>query len=276
MIERQEKVSFQEKFLFEEEILAALKFLNSISENCGTKMVLKGGAVRDRLARFYHGINLTSKDYDFFVLDKINLVIENIVKNDGIVVERRRRKGTPAFKFLLLDLAPSIEFEIGVLLGGDAYGKNIDFEKIIENDARRTDFDVNAISLDLSSLSTSLEYKVYDPLRGEEAIKNRLVSAISPVSFYHNPENIFRGIKAADRLRANLSDQTLQAMGRFASRLEKVPRDFLWANLRPILESPNSKELWHLMQSLGVIKVIFSNQESITLAEAQAFVESQK
>lgn len=261
MKEQREKISFREKLCFDEDVLAALKLLNSVSEACGTKIVLKGGVIRDQLARFYHGVNLDSKDYDLFVLDRINLVMGELIKKGGKLIERRRRKGTSAFKFLLPDLVKDAKFELGVLLGGDAYGKTIDFNQVIENDARRTDFDVNAISLDLSTLTSGSGYRIYDPLNGEEAIKNRVISVVSPTSFYHNPENILRGIKIADRLQANLSNQTLQSIERYAPRLQRIPRDFLLANLAPIVESPNSEDLWVLMEKLGVIKAIFPSQE---------------
>lgn len=241
---------------------AAIKFWTNVVRNAKTQGFIKGGFLRDKIASYERGLNLIPKDLDILVVDSINRIALVASQNGANIVERRRRKGTPVFRFTHVEF-PDLDVEMGVALGSEY--DTASFASIRRDDALMSDLNVNAMSLVLGDPL----HAIYDPLDGINAIRMGEVSLTGQSVLYRNPENIFRAIRIADRIDCKLNDWSLDLIATNAQVVERIKRQFLLVQIKPILDSPNAESNWNLLKSLGVIRYAFPEDPNITVEEVR-------
>lgn len=248
----------------------AMNYWGQIIDIAGTNGILKGGFIRDKLASKIIGINIEPRDIDILVVGRVNLVTSVAVDSGAVILERRRRKGTPVFKFELQNLL-DLDFEIGVMMGNaDEYG-TATFESIRESDAFFTDLDVNAMSMRINPDGRLTDF--YDPHDGVSALSRGEISLVDYKSLYRNPENVFRTIRIADKIGCSLSNETQAIVTEHAAVVKKLEREFLLKQIRPILLSQNSVVLWRAMERYGIIEHLLPEERPITYAKALKLIE---
>lgn len=234
---------------------------SQIFQEADTYGYIKGGYVRDLVSNLVRDTRLEPKDVDLLVTGKINKVAGRVTARGGQIVERRRRKGTPVFRFKL-PAFPETDFELGVALADShSYGTISDGELRIQ-EAGRSDFDVNSMSIGLGN------FDLVDPYGAVEAIQRGEMSLIDPRSLYRNPENILRGFKIKDKLGVNFSDDTKAQLIKHGAVLSRIKRPYLDSQMFPILTSANASTIWDEMTEFSVTQHLLQGQIH-SLREAQ-------
>ncbi|PIS14544.1 hypothetical protein COT64_02045 [Candidatus Shapirobacteria bacterium CG09_land_8_20_14_0_10_39_12] len=231
--------------------LEAIDYWISILQTAGTDGFLKGGFIRDKVANRVKGMTLIPNDFDILVTGKIHSVLQAAIRNDAEVIERRRRKGTPVFKYKVPGFE-DITFETGVAMGAVANYDTADFESIRSDDAKNTDLNVNAMSIHLIPGKISL----FDPLDAVGSITRGEVSLNDWHSLYRNPENVLRAFRVTDRIDCKLTKKTLNIFSTHAHVVGKIKRPFLDSQIIPLIDSPNASQIWLQMKILGITRYL--------------------
>jgi len=122
-----------------------------------------------------------------------------------------------------------------------------------EEDPIRRDFTVNALIFDLKNAL------LIDVTNGLEDIEKKLITPITPISFYEDPTRLQRGIRLAVRLGFELSEDFLVQVEGVKKNLfmEKLPRERLFAEDKLILEEEKPSLIIKECIKLGVFPNIF-------------------
>lgn len=126
----------------------------------------------------------------------------------------------------------------------------------IEQDFKRRDFTINAMSL---WLNKEQDGRIYDPFKGQEDLKLKQIRVLHPLSFVDDPTRVFRAARFAGRLGFSAEAKTekliLQA-GRvlLPERLSPVRRRH---ELELILKEPDPLAVLDCLDTWGLMKFIF-------------------
>lgn len=241
---------------------STIEFWTNVVRVAGTRGFIKGGFLRDKIASVERDLDLTPKDLDILVIDRINKIASIASNNGANIIERRRRKGTPVFRFSHAEF-PDLDIEMGVALGSEY--DIATFTSIRRDDALTSDLNVNAMSLVLGELM----HAIYDPLDGVNSIRRGKISITSRDVLYKNPENVFRAVRVADKIDCRLNDWSYDLIFANAQVVSKIQREFLLRQIKPILDSPNAYDNWRLLKDLGVIEHAFPEKPNISVEEVR-------
>lgn len=244
----------------------AIDFFTEVVSSAETKGIIKGGFLRDKIASRERNLVLVPKDIDILVLDRINKVAEVAHVNGARIVERRKRKGTPVFRFSHQDF-PTLDIEMGIALGEEY--DTATFSEIRRADALMTDLNVNAMSLVLGEPL----HTIYDPLDAKTSIRRGEVSLTHPTVLYRNPENVFRAVRVADKIDCALTEWSKDLIRENVQVVSRIQRPFLLSQIKPIIESANAEENWALLSDLGALWYAFPENPGISLEEIKAKYE---
>lgn len=227
--------------------------IRNITSRIGVRGFLKGGLLRDYVSNIYNGTSLTPKDLDIMLIGGVNLTVSELVKEGATIQLRRNRRKTPVFELILPTSKGTIAADIGIVLGKpNSYERGQKTETFLEDDARLSDFTVNAIFLPLDK---HLEVtNLIDPLGGIKDIQGRQIRMVSSNTFIRNPECMLRAVKMADRLSAVIEPITFEAIKHYASLIRRAPQPVINQNLEAILESPNNQRNIKLLKELGLLE----------------------
>ncbi len=126
----------------------------------------------------------------------------------------------------------------------------------LSEDLTRRDFTINAIAVGLNESNWGA---VSDPFSGIRDLERRVIrTPLEPEStFSDDPLRIMRAIRFAARLGFEIDEPTRLGMNRMADRLQIVSMERISDELLKILQTRKPSVGFELMQSCGVLKVVF-------------------
>jgi tRNA nucleotidyltransferase/poly(A) polymerase len=265
-VERNKETTTGSDIELTSEEATAIEFFTRVVSSAETKGFIKGGFLRDKVVSKERGLDLVPKDIDILVVDRINKVAEIAHANGASIVERRKRKGTPVFRFSHQDF-PELDIEMGVALGEEY--DTATFLEIRRADALMTDLNVNGMSLVLGEPI----HTISDPLDARTSIKRGEITLTHRAVLYRNPENVFRAVRIADKIDCELIDWSKDLIRDNAQVVARIQIPFLLAQIRPIVESENAEANWALLTDLGVLQYAFPERTNISLEEIKEMYE---
>lgn len=203
------------------EFQEALPVLEKIKE-AGFEAYFVGGSVRDALLnRPIHDVDIASSAYP-----------EEIKKIFPRTVDVGIEHGT------VLVLEGQGEYEITTFRTEDVYvdyrrPSQVSFVRSLEEDLKRRDFTINALSLDQKG-------EIVDLFNGLADMKNRTLRAVGVAAERFNEDalRIMRGFRFQAGLDFDLEELTFQAMADCAPLLEKISVERIFIEFDKLLMSP--------------------------------------
>ena len=234
-------------------------------ENAGFESYIVGGSVRDMF------LNLPLKDWDLTT----NATPEQILKlfPDGFYDNSFGTVGVP-----INDGETEKIIEITTYRTEEGYSDNrrpdnVSWGTSIEEDLKRRDFTVNSIALKVSKsygeplASDSLhinkvpsEYSlsIVDPFNGQADLKEKLIrSVLDPDErFKEDALRLMRAVRLATQLSFAIEKNTLAAISRHASDIQKISKERVRDELFKILNTDHPYEGIMLLYQTGLLKYI--------------------
>ena len=204
------------------------------------ELYLVGGAVRDAM------------------LGRLSLDLDFAAPADGIRLARRVADALEADVFPLDD-----ERDTGrvILTHENGSREKLDFATYrgdsLEDDLRHRDFTVNAMAVDLRSMS------LFDPLGGSADLRIKKLRACGETSMHDDPIRILRGIRLAAGLRFQIDPSTRKAMKSAAALIDGISPERLRDELFHILEGPQASASMRALEMLGVVHHILPELEAM-------------
>ena len=125
----------------------------------------------------------------------------------------------------------------------------------LEDDQRRRDFTVNALAV---CLNADRYGELMDPFGGIRDLDAGILrTPLDPdVTFSDDPLRMMRAVRFASQLGFRIADDTFEAIGRNASRIEIVSAERVMVELNKIMLSPQPSLGLKLMQKSGLMQLI--------------------
>ncbi len=223
--------------------------VETIARQTGTPAYVIGGFVRDLL------LGRPSKDVDF------------VVDGSGIAFARRLAEylghGSKARYFKNFGTA-MIRFKGWELefVGArkESYRKSsrkpIVEDGTLEDDQRRRDFTVNALSISLNEKDFG---QLYDPFNGLKDLTAKIIrTPLDPdITFSDDPLRMMRAIRFATQLGFAIEENTFAAIKRNKNRISIVSRERVIDELNKIILAENPSRGFKLLDDTGLLKQVF-------------------
>lgn len=228
------------------------KIINKLkytSQNTGQQAWLIGGYVRDLL------LKRDCKDIDVVVLgsgiDFAKQFAENL--NDKVLVTYFKNFGTAQVKYR--------DFEIE-FVGARKESYQRDSRKPIvedgtlEDDQKRRDFTINALSISLNAKDAET---LYDPFNGLDDLKNKIIrTPLDPdKTFSDDPLRMMRAIRFATQLGFEIEEKTLKSIADNKQRLEIISGERIIAELNKIILSNEPSIGFRYLFDTGLLNIFF-------------------
>jgi tRNA nucleotidyltransferase/poly(A) polymerase len=204
------------------------------------ELYLVGGAVRDAM------LGRLSMDLDFAApSDGINLArrVANALGADIFPLDEERDTGR-----VILTLA-------------DGSREKLDFATYrgdsLDEDLRNRDFTINAMAVDLRTMS------LLDPLSGAADLRTKKMRACKDTSMSDDPIRILRGIRQAAAFGFQIEPSTRQAMKSAAPLIANISPERLRDELFKILEGTQASASIRALEMLGILRYILPELESL-------------
>ncbi len=125
----------------------------------------------------------------------------------------------------------------------------------LEDDQRRRDFTVNALAV---CLNADRYGELIDPFGGIRDLNEGILrTPLDPdVTFSDDPLRMMRAVRFASQLGFRIADDTFEAIGRNAKRIEIVSAERITVELNKIMLSPQPSLGLKLMQKCGLMQLI--------------------
>ncbi len=200
-----------------------------------------GGCVRDML------LGLEPKDYDI-ATDAEPGRVRQLFSNTQAV--------GAAFGVILVRQRKSV-IEVATFRTDLAYKDGRRPEGVVfttaEEDAKRRDFTINGMFFD------PIENKVIDYVGGQADLKNKLLRAIGEPNhrFEEDHLRLLRAIRFAARFGLAIESETLTAVHRHASELQRISPERVGEEVRLMLTPATRTSAYNGLRKLGLLQVIF-------------------
>jgi tRNA nucleotidyltransferase/poly(A) polymerase len=197
------------------------------------ELYLVGGAVRDAL------------------LGRLALDLDLVAPANGIRLARRLADALDADFYKLDD-----ERDTGrvIVTGADGTREKIDVAAYrgdsLEADLRARDFTVNALAVDLRTMS------LLDPLGGASDLRAKKMRACGDASMSDDPVRVLRGIRLAASLGFQIEPSTRKAMKSAAKFLPRISPERIRDELFRLLNGPQPAASVRALEMLGVLPYI--------------------
>lgn len=212
----------------------------------GGQAFLIGGSVRDMM------LGRPPKDYDVEVRGLPAEVVQELASAIAPVKEVGQ-----AYGILKLDTGP-VDMDVSmprrdskVAEGHTGFDVNTDPNLSVEEAARRRDFTINAMGLDL------LTGELHDPFDGASDLAARRLRVVDPQTFVEDPLRALRAIQFVSRFELELGSGSAEVVREMASSLAELPGERLHEEWKKILlESPRPSLGLERGMELGVFEHI--------------------
>jgi len=136
--------------------------------------------------------------------------------------------------------------------------ERLEWGKNIEEDLERRDFTMNAIAYD------PIKDTIKDIYKGQNDIKDKIIRTVGEAEERFNEDalRMFRAVRFSAQLNFVISNETLEAIFRLASNLEKISKERIRDEFIKIIMSSNPMQGLLISQKLGMLKYISSELES--------------
>lgn len=126
----------------------------------------------------------------------------------------------------------------------------------LEDDQNRRDFTINALAL---SLNESDYGNLLDPFNGFEDLQKKIIrTPLDPdITYSDDPLRMLRAIRFATQLNFQIEQQSLDAIGRNASRIEIISRERIIDEINKILMADQPSKGFALLHKTGLLPLIF-------------------
>ncbi|MEA4910917.1 CCA-adding enzyme [bioreactor metagenome] len=134
----------------------------------------------------------------------------------------------------------------------------LEWGKTIEEDLERRDFTMNAIAY--NPINDILK----DIYKGQNDIKDKIIRTVGEAEERFNEDalRMLRAVRFSAQLNFVISNETLEAIFRLASNLEKISKERIRDEFIKIIMSSNPMQGLLISQKLGMLKYISSELES--------------
>lgn len=204
------------------------------------EIYLVGGAVRDAM------------------LGRLSLDLDLVAASDGIRLARRVANALGADVFPL-----DTERDTGrvIVTESDGTRQKIDIATYrggtLEDDLRNRDFTVNAMAVDLRTMS------LHDPLSGAADLRAKKIRACHASSVSDDPIRVLRGIRLAAALGFQIEPETRKKIKSAAPLLVQVSSERLRDELFRILEGKHASASVRALDMLGVLHHVLPELEAM-------------
>ncbi len=221
----------------------------TVARQTGTQIYVIGGFVRDLL------LGRLSKDVDFVVAGSGIAFAKALADFLGKETTARYFKnfGTAMIRFKGWEL----EF---VGARKESYRKNsrkpIVEDGTLEDDQRRRDFTINALSISLNEKDFG---QLYDPFDGVKDLEKKIIrTPLDPdITFSDDPLRMMRAIRFATQLEFTIEEETFAAIKRNKNRISIVSQERVIDELNRIILAESPGRGFKLLDESGLLKQIF-------------------
>lgn len=136
--------------------------------------------------------------------------------------------------------------------------ERLEWGKNIEEDLERRDFTMNAIAYD------PIKDTKKDIYKGQNDIKDKIIRTVGEAEERFNEDalRMLRAVRFSAQLNFVISNETLEAIFRLASNLEKISKERIRDEFIKIIMSSNPMQGLLISQKLGMLKYISTELES--------------
>ncbi len=204
------------------------------------ELYLVGGAVRDAM------------------LGRASLDLDLVAPSDGILLARRFANALGADVFPLDD-----ERDTGrvIVTLEDGSREKLDFATYrgasLDEDLRNRDFTVNAMAVDLRTMS------LLDPLSGAADLRVKKLRVCKETSMSDDPIRVLRGIRQAAAYGFQIEPETRKKIKSAAPSLVQVSSERVRDELFKILEGKQASASVRALEMLGVLEVILPEMKAL-------------
>lgn len=242
---------------------AALKVLYRLHKS-GYCAYLVGGGVRDLL------LGMIPKDFDV-VTDAHPEEIQKLFSNSYIIGRRFRlvhvRFGNETIEVATFRSSEESKARIttkqGVLLRDNVYGT-------LEDDVWRRDFTINSLYYNID------DFSVVDFTGGIQDLESRYIRVIgNPDARYReDPARMLRAIRLAGKLNFEIDEKSAEPIKKNRELIRHIPPARLFDKMLKIFHSGKSFEIYQLLRSFDIIRILFPNvEEALIDPSFSTFVE---
>jgi putative nucleotidyltransferase with HDIG domain len=207
----------------------ALKIVSSIAEQCGAKVYVIGGFVRDIF------LERPSKDIDIVVLgDALEIACLSAEKLGVTKVSQFKNFGTAMFKYA------GIDYEF-VGARKESYQSESRKPEVssgtLQDDQNRRDFTINALAISINKENYG---QLLDPFQGLQDLENKILrTPLAPdVTYSDDPLRMMRAIRFATQLGFKIEEANLQSIEKNSERLRIVSQERITEELQKIMRTP--------------------------------------
>jgi len=138
----------------------------------------------------------------------------------------------------------------------------------LEDDQSRRDFTINTLAIGLHEEQYG---QLIDPFNGLNDIKNKIIrTPLNPdITFSDDPLRMLRAIRFASQLDFEIEQGTLDAIRRNRERTGILSRERITDELNKIIASPKPAEGISLLESTGLLELIFPELHNLKGVEDQ-------
>ncbi len=226
-----------------------LRVVSEIAQSNGIHTFIIGGYVRDLL------LNRPSKDIDFVCVGSgISLAeaVHKVLGNESkLAVYKNFGTASISYQDLVLEFVGARK---------ESYRsdsrKPIVEDGTLEDDQKRRDFTINAMSIGLNKSDFG---ELIDPFDGLDDLNRQIVrTPLDPnETFNDDPLRIMRAIRFASQLVFDIEPDTFQAIMDHKDRLEIISMERISDELNKIILSPKPSYGFNLLFHSGILKIIF-------------------
>jgi poly(A) polymerase len=225
------------------------KLISDASEDLNVKSFVVGGYVRDLI------MGRPSSDIDFVVLGSGIELAQKVAGKlgEGVVANYFKNFGTAMIK------KDNWVYEF-VGARKESYRRNsrkpIVENGTLEDDQKRRDFTINALSLSLQKENFG---ELIDPFNGLKDIKSKIIrTPLEPdVTFSDDPLRMMRAIRFATQLQFTIENRTFEAISRNKERIAIVSKERITDELNKIVAADKPSVGFKLLDKSGLLKKIF-------------------
>ena len=230
------------------------KIVSEVADNSRMRCFVVGGYVRDLI------LKRKSKDIDFVTEGSgIELARQVAARLGKVKVNVFKRFGTAMINYKDCE----IEF---VGARKESYDKSSRKPAVesgsLRDDQLRRDFTINAMAISVNKEDYGT---LVDPFNGIDDLKNKIIRTPGnpDITYSDDPLRMMRAIRFATQLNFTINDESYNAIQKNKERIKIISKERISDELNKIILSPKPSIGFKLLESTGLLKIIFPELENL-------------